>query len=133
MTVRDVSVLSPLPEEFSTTWGETAPVANERPTWLLFLVVATFVLNVLDAGFTMAWIELGMATEANPLMAQFIHIPSLFVVVKLALAGMGCTLLWRLREHPLAVGGIVVVFAAYYVLLLHHVSALGEPLASLLL
>ena len=45
-----------------------------------------------------------------------------FVVVKLALVGLGSWLLWSRRRSPLAVVGIFSAFIAYYVILVHHVG-----------
>jgi hypothetical protein len=43
------------------------------------------------------------------------------MLVKLSLVSLGLALLWRHRSHGLAVGGVLVCFAAYSVLFLVHV------------
>ena len=93
--------------------------------WLKNIVFATLVLNVLDAAFTVLWISTGMATEANPMMADVAHDdPGLFVTVKFLLVGLGSFLLWQQRKRPGAVVGIFVVFLAYYFILLYHLQAM---------
>ncbi|MFN7134829.1 MAG: DUF5658 family protein, partial [Myxococcales bacterium] len=63
------------------------------------LVLALSVLNSLDAGFTAMFVRLGVATEANPLMAVLITAsPALFVGVKLAVVNAGALCLWALRH-----------------------------------
>jgi hypothetical protein len=94
--------------------------------WLEGLVRALLVLNLLDAVFTLLWVHLGVAREANPLLRDLVkgH-PLAFVGVKLALVGLGSLLLWWKRHRPLAVISIFVAFFCYYALLLMHVRYLG--------
>lgn len=91
--------------------------------WLDGLIVAIIVLNVLDAIFTLAWVQSGLAEEANAFMRDLAHEQALFfVVAKVALVSLGCFVLWRRRTHPLAVVSIFVAFAAYYLVLLLHLE-----------
>lgn len=91
--------------------------------WLLGIVKVILVLNLLDAVFTLAWVWLGLAREANPLLRELVHEhPVAFVGVKTGLVGLASLLLWRLRHRPLAVVAIFVAFLAYYALLLAHVG-----------
>ena len=86
----------------------------------------TLVLNLLDALFTLVWVRLGLASEANPFMAELVHEhPIAFVAIKLGLVGLGSVLLWRLRHRPLAVIAMFLAFLAYYAILLLHVDYLG--------
>ena len=96
--------------------------------WFLSI---TIVLNLLDAIFTLNWIERGEANEANPLMEVIISKPILFVCVKTSLVSLGCYLLWRFHRRPIAVVSIVLAFLAYYAVLLHHLRAVKlEPILS---
>ena len=89
--------------------------------WLRGIVVATLIMNVLDAVFTVIWISTGAATEANPLLAEVAHNdPGLFVTVKFLLVGLGSILLWRQRKRKGAVIGLFVAFLTYYWILLYH-------------
>jgi hypothetical protein len=93
--------------------------------WLKGIVIATLVLNALDASFTVVWLSLGKATEANPLMATLTDTDlTLFVLVKLLLVGLGSYLLWKHRKRPGAVVAVFVAFLTYYCILLYHLSAL---------
>ncbi|MFK7895884.1 MAG: DUF5658 family protein [Myxococcota bacterium] len=91
--------------------------------WLEGIVKATLLLNGIDAVLTLIWIQTGLATEANPVMADLVHHhPVTFVLAKVALVSLGSGLLWRLRTRPLAVIGIFAVFLAYYFLILYHLD-----------
>ena len=89
--------------------------------WLRAIMTAVVVLNLLDAVLTVLWVQTGVATEANILLAGILaHSAVLFMVVKMSLVSLGLVLLWRQRDRALAVFGIGLVFVAYTALLLHH-------------
>ena len=90
------------------------------------LVISLLVLNLLDAGFTLFWVQTGHATEANALMRDLVlaH-PVRFVLVKLVLVSLGSILLWRYRRRPAAVIAIFFAFLVYYFLLLYHLRFLS--------
>ena len=101
--------------------------------WLLGIVKVMLTLNLLDAMFTLVWINAGLAREANPLLAEIVvNHPVLFVIVKLSLVALGSLLLWRYRSRPLAVVGIFVGFFVYYCLLLYHIGFLSLVVRALL-
>ena len=105
----------------------------EHFRWLHGIVKVVLVLNLLDAVFTLAWVNTGLAREANPLMDELVHEhPVAFAATKLTLVGLGSLLLWRLRWRPLAVVAIFVAFLAYYGLLLAHVGFLSLVVGTLL-
>jgi uncharacterized membrane protein YqjE len=57
---------------------------------------------------------MGIAEEANPIMAYLISIdPMLFVVTKLTLVSLACLLLWRIRQRTKAVWALVGVTIFY--------------------
>ncbi len=61
---------------------------------------AILVLNLFDALFTLGWVESGLASEANPLMAMAIeHGAGPFLLSKVALVGLAAALLWRQRQE----------------------------------
>ena len=95
--------------------------------WLAWLIGAVLVLNLLDAGFTLLWVRADLADESNPLIQQLVEQhPVLFVAAKMALVGLGSTLLWLSRHRPAAVVGIFAVFLVYYALLLYHLGFAGH-------
>ena len=104
---------------------EPAPIGEAHHfTFLRRLVLCVFVLNALDAVFTLNWVWAGKAEEANPLIADLVyHQPLVFIGVKLTLVALGSWLLWRLRRHPGAVVAIFSVFLVYYWLLLFHLHS----------
>jgi hypothetical protein len=96
---------------------------EQQFSWLRILIIAIIVLNILDAIFTLFWVNAGFAKEANVLMRQLVHnYPVLFVIVKFSLVFIGTYVLWKNRFNKIAVLGMFVVFLIYYALLLHHLS-----------
>jgi hypothetical protein len=107
--------------------GRLAVGTPEHFRWLDGVVKTVLVLNLIDAVLTLLWVRLGLAREANALVRDLVEQHALaFVLVKLALVGLGSWLLWRRREHPLAVIGIFAAFLAYYAVLLLHLRYLAR-------
>ena len=81
----------------------------------LHLLVFLLLLNIADTLFTLEWVHnMGIAEEANPIMAHLIAIdPMLFVVTKLTLVSLACLLLWRIRETTKAAWALVGVTVFY--------------------
>jgi len=60
-------------------------------------------INLFDALATLYWVEAGLATEANPVMAQALEMgPALFILSKLALVTLAVGLLWKHRHRQMA-------------------------------
>jgi hypothetical protein len=96
---------------------------DQHYAWLDGIVKAMIVLNLLDAVFTLFWVQAGLAKEANAVMRLLVNEHALlFVVAKLALFSLGSLLLWRLRGHALAVVALFVAFVLYYLVLLQHLA-----------
>jgi hypothetical protein len=98
--------------------------------------ITLFLLNWLDAQLTLIWVRSDIATEANNLMAQLLHIGDApFLLTKLAIGAFAAYVLYRCSHLRLARGGMKLVLSVYGALMLIHVatglSALGwaEPLA----
>jgi hypothetical protein len=85
---------------------------------------AVLVLNLVDTVFTLIWIDAGIATEGNPLMAATLawH-PIGFVTTKIALVSLGVLALWRQRERGIAIVGLVGSAVVYAGLAAYHLSA----------
>lgn len=97
--------------------------------WLRGIVACVLVLNLIDAVCTLVVVSLGLATEANPVMAGLIDTdPSLFMVGKLMLVSLGSYLLWRLRKRAAAVVSIFMAFMVYYCIFLFHLSSIAMRL-----
>jgi hypothetical protein len=102
---------------------------ERAPLWLRLAAGFVLVLNVLDGAFTLLWTTAGFAEEANPLMAQVIHSPVHFMLVKLSLVSLGLLLLWRLRWRNMAQLAIGSSAMGYAVLLAYHLSAVPDFVA----
>lgn len=101
---------------------------ESRVLWVLAAVL--LVCNLVDGIFTMAYVHVGMAEEANPLMDMFLrHSFVAFIVAKLALVSVGVGALWKCRATKTARVGLVVVSVAYVALVCYHVAALVYFLA----
>jgi hypothetical protein len=95
----------------------------EHYRWLHGIVKTVLVLNLLDAIFTLVWVQNGLAREANLMIDRLMEGYGFrFIAVKLGLVGMGSWVLWQRREHPTAVVAIFIAFVAYYLVLLYHVQ-----------
>jgi hypothetical protein len=117
----------------STTTAPSKIGTPEQFRWLLGIVKVILGLNLLDAMFTLVWINAGLAREANPLLEKFVlDQPVMFSVVKLSLVALGSLLLWRYRFRPLAVVGIFVAFIVYYLVLLYHIGFLSLVIGTML-
>lgn len=90
-------------------------------TQLRRVVGAVLGLNLVDALLTLAWVELGVAREANPLLAGLLALsPALFVAAKSALVSLGLGLLFLLRQRRMAVLGIWSALGLYLLVLGIH-------------
>lgn len=71
-------------------------------------------LNLFDAFATLFWVEGGMATEANPVMAGALEGgPSAFILSKVALVTLAAGLLWRFRKETFARLALIPVGLLY--------------------
>ena len=92
---------------------------------LELLIAVLFCLNALDAIATISWVTFELATEANPFMAELLSTdPLLFMVGKLGLVTLGCTLLWRLQQSPLASISCACMVLVYSGICLYHIDKL---------
>ena len=84
---------------------------------------AILVLNLIDAVFTLAYTQAGLAVEGNPLMEVVLsRTPVGFVMVKMAIVSLGVLLLWRLQRRRAAVIGMMGAATAYFCLFVYHLS-----------
>ncbi len=83
---------------------------------LFAAAAALLVLNLADAVFTLTFLELGVAQEANPLMRlAYEASPVGFMLLKLSIVQGGTGLLWLHRSSPagrLALHAGVLLYAA---------------------
>ena len=81
-----------------------------------------WLLNYVDAIFTLAWVHLGVALEANPLMAEIITNPAAFLAIKITIVTLGCILLWRFKEFALSQYMILIALICYLAILGIHTN-----------
>jgi hypothetical protein len=84
-------------------------------------------LNIIDAVFTLFWIGMDYAEEANPLMGKLIEIhPVLFFFVKVfVLGGIVSGILWKTRNEGTARVGIVLALVIYSLIVLYNIGFIG--------
>lgn len=121
------------PQSSDSALRETQARAGQQERWLEGIVKTVLILNLFDAVFTLLWVRMGLAEEANTLLDELVNDhPVAFVLVKLGLVGMGSWLLWYRRKSPLAVIAIFAVFLVYYAILLVHVQYASQLIGSVI-
>jgi hypothetical protein len=93
------------------------------------LTIAILVLNILDAFFTLRWLDMGGA-EGNPLMAMLIQASDLmFILQKCLVVGLWILILVIHKNFRIARFGLWGVLILYAGILLYHFSlqALVSP------
>jgi len=97
--------------------------------WLRGVVAAIILMNLVDAMFTIVWVDLGAATEANPLMSVLLGLGTVpFALGKVLLVSLGCVILWRYQHRPLAIIALFLIFIMYYAVMVQHMIAVGYAL-----
>ena len=98
-------------------------VRSFKADGLTSLLVLLFIFSVLDAFFTLMWIQSGLAIEANPILNELVKDgPFSFVATKIALTGLGCIGLYRARHHSvIARRSIVLLTIGYSALIIYHI------------
>ncbi len=87
----------------------------------LVLLVSVFLLNVLDAAFTLTWVREGGA-ERNPLMDRLLQSSeATFLNVKLFTAGVAFVWLMAHKNFRVARFGLWALLGIYTALLAYHV------------
>ena len=69
----------------------------------LFTLGAILVMNLIDAVFTLIWVEGGFTDELNPIMVEALSMgPVVFMALKLTLVSLAVWLLWFRRRRRVA-------------------------------
>jgi len=85
------------------------------------LLILLFSLNALDAFATLYWVTNGIATEANPIMAEWLNLGALpFVAAKISLVSIGIYFLWLFRSLRLSKISVLPVLALYLLVTVMH-------------
>lgn len=95
--------------------------ANHRIAGILtFCILA---LNIVDVWATILWVRMGVAQEANPLLAPLLeHSEWSFVTVKMGIVCAGLGFLWQHRDIALVRVGLAICTAVYGSLAVYHLS-----------
>ena len=89
------------------------------------MLYVIFILNIVDAWLTLAWIKTGLAVEANPLMADLLEMGDVwFVSVKILAVALACGALCMLRKHTLAKRLSAVVCVVYMLIMISHIQGI---------
>jgi hypothetical protein len=107
--------------------GETDRTYVDRFTRQdIVLVVAILVLNVLDALFTLVWLQRG-GSEGNPIMAWILELGnSAFLIQKTFVVGLWLMLLVVHKNFRLARVGLWALAIVYSLLVLYHVALIAS-------
>lgn len=86
---------------------------------------AVLFLNLLDGLFTLTFLQLHLAEEANPLMrVAYSHSPLAFMLIKLAVVHAGVLLLWANRRCTAARIALQAGVYLYAAIVVYHLSFL---------
>lgn len=111
---------------YANVTSSTAPFVPDasRSLWQ-FALGMLLVMNLLDACFTLSWVCLGQASEANPAMALCLEQgPTVFMAVKMVLVAASVWGVRKLRRHFLAQLGVGACLTAYAAVMVTHLSHL---------
>ena len=106
-------------------WAGTVGGARgaDRETSLRGKLTALLLLNLADALFTLSFLQLQVAEEANPIMrAAYAGSPALFLGVKLLLVHSGAMLLWIHRGTAAARTALAAGVGLYAAIVIYHCS-----------
>lgn len=91
------------------------------------LAIGVLVLNLLDALFTLIYMQLHLAEEANPLMSlAYRGSPVWFVAAKLGLVQLGLLVLFANRQNGLARLGLSGATVIYSGVVSYHLVFLAQ-------
>lgn len=103
---------------------DSAVSDNER-AWLWRIAAAILILNLFDGAMTIAIVQTGLASEANPLMGELIGRGAVpFMFFKTALVSLSVLLLWRLRRLRSACLAMYAGGATYALVAVYHLRSL---------
>ncbi len=99
------------------------PTPRQR-TWLFRIAVTVLILNLLDGVLTLALVQGGLASEANPLMDELLgHGAVFFMLFKIVLVSLSVLLLWRLQQLRIACIAMYGALATYGLIAINHLQS----------
>lgn len=90
----------------------------------LYQSLLLFLLNWLDAQLTLVWINNGLATEGNALMAKLLDLgPASFLGAKICLGALAALMLYKWSHLSVARKGMRLALGVYLALMVVHIAA----------
>ena len=81
-----------------------------------------FLFNLIDAFLTVIWVNSGIATEANPIMAEAMSYGmSFFVLTKISVVVFAMSILWSTRKNALSRISSLLAAISMACLVIYHV------------
>lgn len=114
------SVLSDFTQTLQSCLDYFRSARVEKYTAFLIFI---FVLSTVDALFTVTWLQSGLATEANPLLANLLNSGSFsFIATKTLMTFIGCFILYKVKNESLYAKSVILALLGMYILLtVYHV------------
>jgi hypothetical protein len=107
----------------------SAGAADAELPWAYWAAALILLFNLIDGLMTLAVVDAGVATEANPLMAiSLAWGGAAFMLVKTTLVSLCVLLLYRRRERVLASAALVTLSAIYASIVVYHSHSLDALL-----
>lgn len=101
----------------------TLPLWPAHTKIAAILTGCVLALNIVDVWCTVLWVRMGIASEANPLLAPLLeHSDWSFITVKMGVVCAGLGFLWQHRDIALVRIGLAVCTAVYASLALYHLG-----------
>jgi hypothetical protein len=89
------------------------------------MIILIFLMNIIDLCFTLYWINIEVATEANPLLNFLLTLGlGYFISFKILISSIGLIILNKYKYLALAKQGIYLTFGYYLVLIIYHLAYL---------
>lgn len=96
---------------------------REDPTRLFLLLIVSNGLSALDFLFTLAQLRAGVATEANPVLAElFSQGPVTAWAFKSSVMLLVSLIIWFNRKHRAILSVALIMLAAYTLLVTYHIA-----------
>jgi hypothetical protein len=90
---------------------------------ILLITLVAFIFNILDLIFTVIWVYLDVATEANFILKPLLEVSKFkFCIFKIILFTTCLAFLYYHRDKPLANFGLFFSFAIYSLIVIYHIT-----------
>lgn len=102
----------------SNFWSKSRSKKIEKNSFLIYCI---FLLSILDAILTLAWIKSGLAIEANPFLAPFLEMGDCaFFAIKILITSAACIILYFNKHRAFGSAIISATVVVYVLLTVYH-------------